>query len=276
MIARIAAAGAMVVVVAGFSWLRSPHDIVEEGNDHFRLGEYAEAAARYEEAAEALPDSPELHLNRGNVAFRTFQFDRAIEHFQLARNTDDVALRALGSYQLGNVKYQQALDAMQSFQDAKTPLREAMVHYRDCLGLDANAEDAQFNLELALLLYVELENQEVQAQRNAEIRDQQTSPNAGQAFEGDSPERRDSEEDARRDQDSEAGASEARQAPEGDSPPAESAVQTQNAPAPTEELTSEDAERMVQVIRERARLAEQKRQEARRARLRDARVEKIW
>ena len=196
MIGRLAVAGAVIGLATGFGWFRSTHDIVEEGNDHFRLGAFAEAAARYEEAAEALPDSPQLHLNRGNVAFRTYQFALAIEHFQLARDTDDVALRALASYQLGNVKYQQAIDAMQSFQDAKTPLAEAMIYYRDCLTLDEGAEDARYNLELALLLYAEIEQQEVQAQRNAELRDQQTSPNAGQAFEGDSPEQRDSDEDA--------------------------------------------------------------------------------
>ena len=103
----------LVALVAGFGFDSTPYDAVAEGNALYRAGRFEAAAERYAAAAAILPDAAEIPFN------------------------------------LGNVKYSQALGALQTFQDAATPLRAAIAHYRASLALDDRQPDVRYNLELA-------------------------------------------------------------------------------------------------------------------------------
>lgn len=247
---------------------------VEEGNALYRVGQYEAALGEYAIAAEVLPDAPEIALNQGNAWFRRFDYDQALEHYLSALDTRDPYLAGRVQYNLGVVKYQQALDAMQTFQDALTETRSAIEYFRDSLRMDPNLEDARYNLELAYDLLRRIEEQRVQGQRNAETRDQKTSENRGQSF----PDRA-SEEQAGN-QDTTADAEEEIRGREASAAPPSAALsrrrnQAQQAELP-QPLSPEAAEDMLEMLRQRSEAAHSLREAQQRARMREAGLAKIW
>jgi Ca-activated chloride channel family protein len=234
---------------------------VEEGNALYRAGQYEAALAEYAIAAELLPGVAEIALNQGNAWFRRFNYDQALEHYLEALSALDPYVASRVRYNLGVVKYRQALDAMQSFQDALTETRSAIEYYRDSLRLDPNLDDARYNLELAYDLLRRIGEQQVQGQRNAETRDQKTSENRGQSF----PDRA-HEEQLR-----------GREATE--APPSTAVSRTKNqvrqaqSPQP---MTPEAAEEMLEMMREKSEAAKSLREAQQRARMREAGLAKTW
>ena len=248
-------------------------DAVEEGNARYRAGEYQAAAEHYARAAAARPDSPEIRFDQGAAAFKLFRYDQAAEHYAAALLTEDARLASRVQYNLANVRHRQALQAMQTFQDALSLVQEAIAFYRDSLELDPERGDARYNLELAYRLLHAIESQAVQAQRNAETRDQETSDNQGQPFHEHAEEEAATPEDARADEQQQAQGRQARQAPPDNA--ATGGQQLRQASAP-QDLTPEEAEALLEVFRERSQAAQSLRLDARRSRLRDSGLERYW
>lgn len=247
---------------------------VEEGNALYRAGQYEAALGEYGVAAEVLPEAPEIALNQGNAWFRRFDYDQALEHYLKALDTLDPYLASRVHYNLGVVKYQQALDAMQTFQDALTETRSAIEYFRDSLGLDQNLHDARYNLELAYQLLRRIEEQQVQGQRNAETRDQKTSENRGQSFPDRAREEQAGNRDAEADAEEEMRGREATQAaPSAAVSRTRNLVQQAEAPQP---MSPEAAEAMLEMLRERSEAAQSLREAQQRARMREAGPAKIW
>ena len=247
---------------------------VEEGNALYRVGQYEAALGEYAIAAEVLPDAPEIALNQGNAWFRRFDYDQALEHYLQALDTLDPYLASRVQYNLGVVKYQQALDAMQTFQDALTDTRSAIEYFRDSLRMDPNLQDARYNLELAYELLRRIEEQQVQGQRNAETRDQETSENRGQSFPDRASEEQAGTQDAAADAEEDIRGREATEAP-----PSAAISRTRNQVQQAElpqPLSPEAAEDMLEMLRQRSEAAQSLREAQQRARMREAGLAKIW
>lgn len=247
---------------------------VEEGNALYRAGQYEAALGEYAMAAEVLPDVAAIALNQGNAWFRRFDYDQALEHYLKALNTLDPYVASRVQYNLGVVRYQQALDAMQTFQDALTETRSAIEYFRDSLRLDPNLHDARYNLELAYRLLQRIKEQQVQGQRNAETRDQKTSENRGQSFPDRAREEQAGSRDAAADAEEELRGREATEAP-----PSTAVSRTRNQVQQAESpqpMSPEAAEDMLEMLRERSEAAQSLRQAQQRARMRDAGPAKIW
>ena len=266
----------LLLLLPAFKYSDSPFEAVREGNALYQAGQYHAAAQQYEIAAQTLPEAAEIQFNQGNAFYKQYNYDKALEYYTLALDTDDRTLESRLKYNLGNVKYRQAVEALRTFQDALTPLRTAISYYRDSLALDGQQPDARYNLELAYRLLRELQRQQVQAQRNAEVRNQKTSQNQGQASEYQTQQQQSRQRDIKQDQNTQrqTQGQQAQQAPQ-DKVSTDDSAQTQQATAP-QELSPEEAEQLVEIIRERARAAEGQRQQWRRARMRDGQVEKYW
>jgi Ca-activated chloride channel homolog len=247
---------------------------VEEGNALYRAGQYEAALGEYGLAAEVLPQAREIALNQGNAWFRRFDYDQAQEHYLKALDTPDPHLGSRVQYNLGVLKYQQALDAMQTFQDALTATRAAIEYFRNSLRLDPDLDDARYNLELAYELLRRIEEQQVQGQRNAETRDQKTSENRGQSFPDRATEEQAGTQEAAADAEEDVRGREATRAP----PSAaisrrRNQVQQAELPQP---LSPEAAEDMLEMLRERSEAAQSLREAQQRARMREAGPAKIW
>jgi Ca-activated chloride channel family protein len=247
---------------------------VEEGNALYRAGQYEAALGEYEVAAEIMPEMAEIPLNQGNAWFRRFDYDQALEHYRKALDTRDPYVASRVQYNLGVVKYQQALDAMQSFQDALTDTRSAIEYFRNSLRLDPNLHDARYNLELAYQLLQRIRDQQVQGQRNAETRDQKTSENRGQSFPDRATDEQAGSQEAAADAEEDIRGREATGAPpSGAVSRTRNQVQQAESPQP---MTPEAAEEMLEMLRERSEAAQSLRQAQQRARMRDAGLAKIW
>ncbi len=253
---------------------KSPFHAVQRGNVLYQAKHYEDALQQYTIAARALPEAAEIQFNQGNVFYKLYDLAKAREHYTRVLLTDDDALAGSVKYNLGNVMYQQALKAMSTAQDAITPLRAAIRYYRASLASHGPPPPARYNLELAQRFLRQLQQQQVQAPRNPDIRNQRTSPNQGQPFEQQAQQRT-REQKTTLDTPQAPQDRQAPQAPQDNAPTPDNSVQTQDAPAP-QELSPQEAERLVEIIRERARMAESQRQQGRRAKIRDARVDKYW
>ena len=273
-LARAAAAAAMVAALCGFEDIETPYQAVALANQAYGEERYRDAADLYDIALGMLPDTPEIAFNRGAALFKLHALKDARAEFVRAIDTDDRLLAARAHYNLGNVQYQVAINAMRTMRDAVTPIREAMLSYREALALDPDLVDAMYNLELADRMYDELRRQRMQGIQNPAAVDVAASQNTGQFFDeqSDSDRTRDREDAA--DEGLEPGGAQGEQAPQG-APSQNDSAQTQ-AGGSQREMSAEQAQEMVDLVRDRAQAAEALRQQWRQARMRDGEVARPW
>ena len=72
---------AVMLAIFSIGWL-DPHERTREANRLFTAGKYDAAAAAYNEALVDHPDSPLLHFNLGDAAYKQGKYDDAINAFQ--------------------------------------------------------------------------------------------------------------------------------------------------------------------------------------------------
>ena len=108
-----------------------------------------------------------IEFNRGNALFKNRDQEQALDRYLLALATDDPALASRAKYNIGVIKYRQALAAAQKYEDALTLAQAAIGYFRDSLRLDPGHADARYNLELAYRFHYRLEQDLLHAQRNA-------------------------------------------------------------------------------------------------------------
>lgn len=269
--------GILIVLLLPGCWQEDAAvDAVQEGNRLYGEGNYAAALERYRAADRYRPGDDVIQFDQGNAIAKSFDFEAAVEHYTVAAKTDDPLLASQVQYNLGVVKYRQAFDALQTFQDAMSYTQAAIRHWRESLELRPGQEQARYNLELAYRLIDEIEAQNVQAQRNAETRNQKTSDNRGQPFE-------DEEERASNDlsdRDAETTASNNMEAGQGQSgsqaaAPTQQMGQMQEA-GEQDDLTAAAAEELLELMRARALAAQNQRQAEQQVRIRAGRQDKYW
>jgi Ca-activated chloride channel homolog len=153
---------------------------VLEGNALYHAGSYEAALERYAAAAEALPDAPEVAFNRAAALFRTRNYPDALEHYLGALRGAGPELASRAHYNLGVIKYREALAATQRYEDALSLAETAIGYFRESLSLDSGYEDARYNLELAYRLRQRVEEELLAAQRDQEMPGERTSLRRGQ------------------------------------------------------------------------------------------------
>ena len=134
--------GTIALLHAATSHGESLRARIHEGNALYQQSLYDEALEMYNDAQIDAPESPELHFNIGNVNYRKEDHENAIETYRKSFNIDDIRLESKANYNIGNAKYRLG---------EKTGnialWREAMEFYRRAIELDADDEDAKYNLE---------------------------------------------------------------------------------------------------------------------------------
>lgn len=272
---RLGASLLILLGLAGFETIESPYQAVPLANQAYADGRYRAAADLYEAARAWLPDSPRLHYNLGNAYFKLQEFEKAHAAYMRALETDDAPFAARAYYNLGNVHYQRSLNAMRTFRDAVAPIREAMASYREALALEPALADAMYNLELADRLYDELKAQRTQPQANPYARTKATSPNRGQYHDEENAEtKREKRESDPSNQNVDARGQQGEQAPQGT--PSQK-VKAESDPGGTQrELTRDEAQDLVELVRNKTRAAESLRQQWRQARMREEAIERPW
>lgn len=229
----------------------------------YRQQHYGEAAQRYAKAAEERPETAAIDFNLGNAAYKQQDYAKALEHYNRALQTTDPALESQTKYNLGNVNYQQALQTLSNPQQAAEHLQTAMTYYRDSLDVNPQQSAARYNLELAHRLLQQLQQQQ---DRQQDQKNQQQDQNAQQQ----TPQQQDQQQQApsQDQQDQQTVQSDEDTSNDPETPPPQATA--------SQDLSPEEAERLLDAIRSRARAADDLRQQRQRARLRDNRVDKDW
>ncbi len=201
-------------------------NLVREGNRLFEAEQYAEAEAKYRAALEIDWDNADALFNLGNALYRQGYLDEAQQVFEsLSRDFDDEERLADALHNLGN-----------SFLGQQR-IPESMEAYKDALRIFPDQEDTRYNLAYARRLLEEMPPQE-QPQAGDEPpedtdEDQETNGQP-QPEPGDDPE-----------PDEDTGEDEQPATPE----PGPMDEVEDDSPARLDELSKEDAERMLDALR---------------------------
>ena len=252
----------------------SPYRMVEAGNAAYAIGDLDAAAGSWERAAATLPNTPVIRHNLGLLAIRRFKPEDAAGHFEHALRSSEPLVQSRVRYSLGVVRHSQALDALQTFQDAKTLLEQATALYRQALHLDPTHADARYNLELAFRMLLAVEQQIVQYQSDARVRDQKTSPNKGQDAQHTSDASRRDRQESDPDRHRKPEDAEGDQTPQG-TPSRDKSGQIEGATGP-QAMSPEQAEQMIALMRQKAEVMENRRQQWRRSRIEDDPAARNW
>ena len=243
----------LILTLMGFSFLDPVARKNEEGNRLFEKGEYEEALKRYQEAQVEDPESPYLHFNAGDAFYKMGDFEAAMQEFGRALNGKDASLQAGTYYNLGNTFFRQQ------------KLQEAAEAYKKSLELRPDDLDAKINLELVQEMLEQQQQQQQQQQQgeddqSEEDREQsekeQSSRNDEQQQDQQDQKQQEQQDKQGEEQKQEAQKQEGEQQEDrpADQEPAQEA-------APREgELTQEEAQRLLDALKDREAEAQKRRQ----------------
>jgi tetratricopeptide (TPR) repeat protein len=199
------------------------------GNKLYHEKKYGEALRHYRDAQLENPRSPQIHFNAGDALFQAQEFDQATEAYSkaLSLGIPDKNLEAQTHYNLGNCFYK------------KDRFAEAVASYRRALSMKPEDRDFKFNLELAQeKLRTQQQAQNQQGQQNQKKQDQDKQNEKGQQ---DDP--RQGQRDRQNQQDQQ-------KQEEGQSPPRPG------------ELSKQEAERVLDAVKDQEREAQTQRRVA--------------
>ena len=258
----------------GFISNDSAYQLVEEGNTFYANGNYQEARSMYERAEGIQSNSAGIQYNLGNVYFKQFDLARATESYKRVLLMGDTRLQSLAAYNLGNIRYQQTLNALSVFRDSMRHIKIAIRYYRESLSINPEFSDARYNLELAHRLYGKIQEQGIVVQRSPQISDQQSSVGAGRQMEMETPNPSSSDGADTEEQSDDVSGQAGEKAPDG-SPASRTKSESQTNASPRD-ISEEEAAQMAELVRDKALAVESQRQQWKRARMRDTGEAKTW
>ncbi len=204
-----------------------------EGNRLYEDGHFAEAHEKYLEALLEAPDSPIIRFNDGNALYQSENYEAALESFRAAVESGDPELAAAAWYNLGNTLYRRGA------------LPESLEAFKQALRADPADADAKHNLERVLEQMQEQEQPRQGDGENDEEDEGEPQPQGGeqnrdpeQGGEQDPQDQppQDRNQDPRNPQDPEQNPDDSEPPPREETPPGE--------------MTREEAERLLDAIRE--------------------------
>jgi Ca-activated chloride channel family protein len=196
-------------------------ELLQKGEKNEAVEALEEALKFYRDAEIEKPESPELSYNLGNVMYQQEKYQDGLERYFKALSSDELQHQAQAYYNLGNTFYR----------SGKYP--EAIQAYQKCLELTPDDEDAKYNLEFVRKKMKEMLDKELQRQQNQK---QQQSQSEQQKPQQQTQEQQKPQEDQ----------SQTSQ-PEEDQKQKE---QKQEQLKPKEGMTKEDAERILNALKD--------------------------
>jgi Ca-activated chloride channel family protein len=128
------------LLLPSLSHADSAASLNNRGNRLYGDKKYGEALKLYRDAQLEAPKSPQIHYNAGDALYQGQDFDQAIAAYDkaLSLGIPDKGLEARTHYNLGNTYFK------------KDRFQEAVASYRRALALDPDDRDFKHNMELAM------------------------------------------------------------------------------------------------------------------------------
>lgn len=150
------------VLILAAPALADVREWIRAGNEHFAAGRFADALDAYRKAqAEPGGGDADLLHNIAAAQFKLGDVAGARETWTRAAALKGTAFEAAARYNLGNCDYADALAARErgDVREAVTLLQKATAKFQEAVRLDGGLLNARANLELAQRLIRELEQQ---------------------------------------------------------------------------------------------------------------------
>jgi len=192
---------------------------IRQGNADYKDGNFQQSELDYRKALEEDPSSYKADYNLGNALYKQNQFDAAAGRYSaLAEKGSDTKTLGRYYYNLGNTLFQ------------SQKYRESIDAYKMALRNNPDDLDAKHNLQLALRMMRESEQQNNQQQKGDENQEQQDK-------------KEQQKEDEQKQQDQDQNQQDSGQQQQSDDP-----QQGQEQEQHKEGMTPEDAERILQAL----------------------------
>ncbi len=131
----------LLAVMLSVGWLDPYRDRVDEGNAHYRDGQYDRALDKYREAEKYAPGGKGKHrlgFNRGDARYMQRDYDGAVDEFREALKSDDPDVQKRAFFNRGNAYLK------------KGDTQSAVSSYINALRIDPAYEAAKKNIEYIL------------------------------------------------------------------------------------------------------------------------------
>lgn len=199
---------------------------VVAGNQLYTEEKYDEALNKYIDAQVHSPESPLLKFNIGDAQYKKAKYEEAIKEFEASLSSEDVLKQAQSYYNMGNSLYR------------LNKLPEAIAAYKKSLELNPNDEDAKYNLEFVRKkLKDEAQKQQQNPQQQNQNQDQQQQQQQNQ-----DEQKQEQEQDQQQQQQQEQEQEQEQQE--------EQQQQQQPQQAEQQDISKEDAERILNSLNE--------------------------
>jgi Ca-activated chloride channel homolog len=210
----------LISMIATVSWSQSNHKNLREGDKSYYQQEYLKAEENYRKALEKDATSVNGNHNLGNALYNQERYEEASKYFEnAALQANDKTKKAMSYHNLGN-SYLSQLGGISNPQQAQELLAKSIEAYKQSLKLNPKDQATKYNLAYA---------QKMQ-QKMAQQQQQQQQPNQGNST---TPQNQPQDDENQEKQ-----------------PPKEEPKPNQPQQKPNNNMTKEEAERLIKIMEE--------------------------
>jgi Ca-activated chloride channel family protein len=147
------------------------------GLEAYDREDYTGAISEFDRQLKQQRDSAALNFDLGAAAYKSGDYDKALDAFSKAVTSPDPSLHAAAEYNLGNTLFQQGAATEQKAQRVQH-WKDAIQHYEEALKVMPQNVDAEYNRDVVRRLLEEKEppkqqQQQQQDKKNQDQKDQQ-------------------------------------------------------------------------------------------------------
>lgn len=223
----------LMLMVTTVSWSQSNHKNLRQGDKSYYQQEYLKAEENYRKALEKDAASVNGNHNLGNALYNQERFEEAAKYFESAAlQANEHSKKAMSYHNLGN-SYLSQLGGIGNPEQAQELLNKSVDAYKQALKLNPKDEATKYNLAYAQKLQQEMAKQ---PQRKQQQQDNQGNPPPQQPQDDSSPGDDNQEKQ----------------------PPKEEQKPDEPQQKPNENMTKEEAERLIKIMEEEERKVQER------------------
>jgi Ca-activated chloride channel family protein len=247
----------VILFCANITSARSIKKKLVDAEEHYKKEDYEKALNTFIDVQLEMPDNVDIKYNIANVHYKMKNYEEAINlFFDVATNAYDINIEEMAYFNLGNSFYR----------DGK--LLDAVEYYKKALELDPNDEEAKKNLEFVREVIKKMQNEQKEMhdkqekerkdkeqqeeQEKQEQQEQKTAQHSDQQEEQEEQEEKTAQHEKQEEQrDAKQGEEEEQAAQAGEAgKESEQDSEKSSVMAKKEEMTKEEAERLLQSVDE--------------------------
>jgi tetratricopeptide (TPR) repeat protein len=145
----------LIIVTFNFAQSQTLRTLVNEGVDSYQKNNYEDAEVNFRKGIEQKTDEFIPHFNLGDAYYKQGKYDEAIKSYQQSiAKTDDKSSKAKALYNIGNSLIK------------SDKLKESVEAYKNSLKLNPSDKETKYNLSYALKKLEQQQNEQNQQDKN--------------------------------------------------------------------------------------------------------------